>query len=174
MAACVDTSFTTFLSQSCSRLWLIYIHTLAYVAACACVRVVLLTTSPLCSPKTDHLKFHNPTVCMYEHAPGQAWESPRSLIVHTSLSKKKQFSFFFYLIVRNVMNEVWWEIRNTRLWLDMELWFMTRVSLSIKKIADNYQHFRRILLKLRRRRLQCVHCGDFISTSNTMLNQSLH
>lgn len=33
---------------------------------------------------------------MYEHAPGQAWESPRSLIVHTSLSKKKQFSFLFF------------------------------------------------------------------------------
>lgn len=73
MGACAETSYgsSTFLSWNCSWLWLIYIDTQGHMWQPVCA-----SEQPLhCSPKTDHLKFHNPTVCMYEHAPSQAWVS---------------------------------------------------------------------------------------------------
>lgn len=54
-------------------------------------------TSALCSPKTDHLRFPNPTVCMYEHAPGQAPESQRSPdLVDCSYESLKEKAIWFF------------------------------------------------------------------------------
>lgn len=42
-------------------------HGRSLVGTRASIQMIPLHVSPAGSPTTDHLRFHNPTVCMYEH-----------------------------------------------------------------------------------------------------------
>lgn len=90
--------------------WIMPGHTLAHVPAYRCVRMIPLHVSPEASPKSDHLRFHNPTVCMYEHV-------LQSSITPFNSSKWWATQSCSSMHVCNWLNEVCRKIRWIKFWL---------------------------------------------------------
>lgn len=76
-----------------SPTWIVPGHMLAHMPAYRCVRMIPLHVSPAGSPKSGHLRFHNPTVCMYEHVQSSVtpfsrskwWSTQSCLDMHVSM-----------------------------------------------------------------------------------------